>query len=313
MIRKRYAAGTGIAILAVLSSLAYVYYFILPPTMGGGPAGPDVPREAFDTVLYEGTSVLVGLGDSVTAGYGASPGKSYLNRIFENPEDEFEELRDLNLKRWFPKLTLKNYAVSGSNSEECLEKQLPELKSYPSGTFGVVCLTTGGNDLIHFYGRTPPREGAMYGASLEEARPWIENYAKRLEAILSGIRRRFPGGCRIFLANIYDPSDGVGKPEAAHLPPWPDMLEILSAYNAVIARAAEQHDNVSLVDMHGIFLGHGVHARQFWREHYQARDPHYWYYDNLEDPNDRGYDALRRQFLLTMIETFQASPPGRGS
>jgi hypothetical protein len=47
-------------------------------------------------------------------------------------------------------------------------------------------------------------------------------------------------------------------------------------------------------------MGHGIHCLQFWREHYHADDPHYWYFDNLEDPNDRGYDALRRLFLIEM-------------
>ncbi len=31
-------------------------------------------------------------------------------------------------------------------------------------------------------------------------------------------------------------------------------------------------------------------------------DPYYWFYDNVEDPNDRGYDAIRRAFLNTIIE-----------
>jgi hypothetical protein len=44
-------------------------------------------------------------------------------------------------------------------------------------------------------------------------------------------------------------------------------------------------------------LGHGIHCRQSWGKHYDANDPHYWYYSNLEDPNDRGYDAIRRVFL----------------
>ena len=35
---------------------------------------------------------------------------------------------------------------------------------------------------------------------------------------------------------------------------------------------------------------------------YRPDDPHYWYFKNLEDPNDRGYDAIRRVFLLKMIE-----------
>ena len=32
-------------------------------------------------------------------------------------------------------------------------------------TFGLVVMTTGGNDVIHHYGRTAPSEGAMYGAT----------------------------------------------------------------------------------------------------------------------------------------------------
>jgi hypothetical protein len=35
-------------------------------------------------------------------------------------------------------------------------------------------------------------------------------------------------------------------------------------------------------------------------KHYDRKDPHYWYFINLEDPNERGYDALRRLFLNAM-------------
>jgi len=31
---------------------------------------------------------------------------------------------------------------------------------------------------------------------------------------------------------------------------------------------------------------------------YDSDDPYYWYGSNLEDPNDRGYDAIRRLFLI---------------
>jgi hypothetical protein len=34
--------------------------------------------------------------------------------------------------------------------------------------------------------------------------------------------------------------------------------------------------------------------------HFSFKDPHYWYYSNLEDPNERGYDAVRRCFLREM-------------
>lgn len=140
----------------------------------------------------------------------------------------------------------------------------------------------------------------MYGAALEQARPWIENFRDRLNEIIDRLGERFPAGCEFFIANIYDPTDGVGDATNAGLPHWPDGLAVIHAYNEVIARCANSRKNVHLVDMRSAFLGHGIHCVQFWRKHYCADDPHYWYWDNLEDPNDRGYDALRRLFLNEM-------------
>ncbi|MDA1231455.1 MAG: hypothetical protein O2856_11825 [Planctomycetota bacterium] len=54
--------------------------------------------------------------------------------------------------------------------------------------------------------------------------------------------------------------------------------------------------NVHLVDLRAAFLGHGIYGRQFWNTHYRVDDPAYWYWDNFKDPNNRGYDALRRLF-----------------
>jgi lysophospholipase L1-like esterase len=183
-----------------------------------------------------------------------------------------------------------------------LDLQLPKLPQSDTNTLGIVVITTGGNDLIHNYGRTPPRPQAMYGANWEQAQPWIENFQQRVEKIITEVSARFPGGCHIFLANIYDPSDGVGDIEKAGLPPWPDGAKILAAYNDVIRKCSEKHEHVHLVDMHKLFLGHGIHCGQFWSEHYDRKDPHYWYYTNLEDPNEQGYDAIRRLFLIEIAK-----------
>ena len=79
-------------------------------------------------------------------------------------------------------------------------------------------------------------------------------------------------------------------------------MQILDAYNAVILRAAETHANIHVVDMRGAFLGHGIHCTQFWRGNFDWHDPHYWYFTNLEDPNERGYDVIRRLFLLEVAK-----------
>lgn len=292
-----------VAVLLIGGALAY-YHFYLARPIGAGPAGPAVALEPFQNVWSSEPAVLLGLGDSVTAGYGATPDMSYVDRLVKNPPDEFLDMAGRNLTAVFPQLTVRNESVSGSTSIDCLESQLPALSPFPADTKGVVVITTGGNDLIHMYGRIPPREGAMYGATMEQAKPWIANFESRIHTILERITALFPGGCHIFLATIYDPTDESGDAPAAGLPHWPDGVAILAEYNRIISACAQRYPNVHIVEMHDAFLGHGVHCTRFWRPHYRAGDPHYWYYDNLEDPNDRGYDAIRRLFLNAMIDVY---------
>ncbi|MFT7643413.1 MAG: lysophospholipase L1-like esterase [Pirellulaceae bacterium] len=283
--------------IAICSVLVYQHYWLSRP-VGEGPAGPSVQRVPFEKAWSDRRVLLFGIGDSVTAGLGARTIEhSYFNRLAKNPDDEFAELQGLCLSVVLPNLESKNMARSGSTSlahltilEEHFEQQDPDV-------LGLVVITTGGNDLIHNYGRTPPREGAMYGSSLAQAKPWIVGFQKRLDRMLDILNQRFPGGCQVFLADIYDPTDGVGDAPSIYLPAWPDGLAIHAEYNKVIYKCTEQRDNVHLVSLYSEFLGHGSHCRQFWRSTYRSEDPHYWYFVNVEDPNDRGYDAIRRVFL----------------
>ena len=295
--------SAGMLLLA--SGLFYRHFWLQHP-IGIGPAGPAVDRAQFESHWTTGSVLLVGLGDSVTDGFGASAGKAYFRRLVKNPADEFIDMQGVSLSEVIPNLTVLNLSMSGTTSQELVDYQLPRLPVANADTFGIVVMTTGGNDIIHNYGQTPPREGAMYGATIEQARPWIANFSARLDGILDEITDRFPGGCQIFLANIYDPTDGIGDTVNAGLPRWPDGLKIHSEYNRVIAEAAERREEVTLINMRDEFLGHGIHARQFWQPFYKPEDPGYWYFDNLEDPNDRGYDALRRLFLIEMSRTLPA-------
>lgn len=287
---------------AIIALMLVFHHFALKRPPGSGPAGPTVPRAAFAQVWSERPVLLLGLGDSITEGFGASPGKNYFQRLAANPADEWEEMKGVSLSAVFPNLSCRNMAQSGSTSLDHLEHQVKHLPTQPADVFGIVAVTTGGNDIIHAYGRKPPVEGAMYGATLAQAQPWIGNYEERLEEMLDSIARAFPGGSEIFLANIYDPTDGCGAARLFLLPSWPDGLKVLAAYNNVIARVAARRAHVHLVDLHKLFMGHGITCTQFWRETYQPRDPHYWYgAEVFEDPNDRGYDATRRAFLLRII------------
>jgi lysophospholipase L1-like esterase len=244
--------------------------------------------------------LLVGLGDSVTAGFGAGKGHGYFDRLVSTPTDDSADIKGIDLSTVLSSLRVTNLSVSGSVSFELLEMQLPRLPVCDPQTIGWVVITTGGNDLIHNYGRTPPREQAMYGATCQQAEAWVRGFEDRLARIVGVLSNRFPAGCHIFLANIYDPTDGVGDIERTGLPAWPDGPKILASYNEAIRRCAERNSQVHVVDLHSTFLGHGIHCAEFWSKHYDRTDPHYWYYSNLEDPNERGYDAVRRVFLNEM-------------
>lgn len=298
--RLKLIAIVGVAL--VLASFGYIRLFIARP-IGSGPAGPVVSLAAFEKPWTERKVQLVGIGDSVTAGLGAnSTNHSYFNRLLINPPDEYVEMQGRCLKAVLPNMESLNLAISGSASNQHLDIIEERLPAYPADVYGMVVMTTGGNDLIHWYGRKPPQECAMYGATFEQAQPWISAYRERLNKMLDLIESRFPGGCEIYLANIYDPTDGVGDAPSIFLPPWPAGLSIHAEYNRIIQQACESRANVFHVPMYENFLGHGSHCRQFWRSHYDSADPHYWFHENVEDPNDRGYDVIRRLFLLEILE-----------
>jgi len=285
----------------------YLHFWVSRPG-GDGPAGPPVAKQAFSKTWSTNEILLVGLGDSVTAGFGARRGYGYFDRLVKNPSDEYDEMRGICLSAVFPNLHYTNLAMSGSTSMEHAEKQIPKLPTVNSNVMAIVVITSGGNDLIHNYGHTPPREEAMYGATFDEAKPWIENFSQRMDAMVDRIEKHFPGGCEIFIADIYDPTDGHGDIQRTGLPAWTDAGKILGAYNEIIHGLAKKNTHVHVINMREGFLGHGIHCAQFWSKTYDSKDPHYWYYSNLEDPNERGYDALRRMFLIEMQKTFS---PGK--
>ncbi len=295
---------------ALLLGAAWIWkrYFLVHD-MGEGPAGPPIALDSFHQTWRDGPVVLLGLGDSVTDGYGSSPGHSFFQLLADPPGDEFSDMKGRNLTVAFPRMKTINKAISGSTSSTVVENELIHLRPFTADVVGVVVLSTGGNDLIHNYGRTPPQPEAMYGATWNQAKPWIADYAGRLDGIVARLEELFPGGAEIFMLSIFDPTDGVGDISNAELPAWPDGLAILGAYNQAIAGCAKRHAHVHEVDVHAAFLGHGIHCAQFWRAEYHAEDPGYWLYGNLEDPNDRGYDAIRRLLLLAMSGVFTHANP----
>lgn len=305
---KRLSTILAIGVVMLLSVLFYTHFFLSRP-IGQGPAGPQVDRHAFERLWSPQCVRLVGIGDSITAGLGArTPDHTFFNRLIKNPDDEYADMQGICLTNVLSCLEHENLAISGSTSKDHAVVIEERLAQHDPDVFGLIVLTTGGNDLIHSYGRSPPKECAMYGATLAQATPWIAAFRTRLDDMLAKIEARFPGGCEIYIGDIYDPTDGVGDAPSVYLPPWPDGLAIHAQYNEMIASCARSRSNVFVVPLHSVFMGHGAHCRQFWRATYVQEDPTYWFYDNIEDPNDRGYDAIRRAFLNSITKNSKLAP-----
>ncbi len=284
-----------------------LYMAVTPYDMGTGPAGPAVAKAPFDVIWSREKVMLVGIGDSITNGLGASKKHNYFALLQHNDDEAYPDMAGRDLAAVLSNLEVHNYALDYTTSQQHLERQLLRVAVRPPDVKAIVVITSGGNDLIHDYGRSEPVDGAMYGCTYRQAKVWTANIKQRLQKLIEGINERFPGGCEIFLANIYDPTDGVGDPQIRGLPRWRACVKTLALTNRRIQELCDAHDNVHLVDIHSEFLGHGFHCRQWWRKHYRKDDPYHWYYHNIEDPNPRGYDAIRRLFLIEMAKVL----PGR--
>ena len=105
-----------VGIVLIAAGLFYRQFWLIRP-VGDGPAGPAVPLESFQPTWTERPVVLLGVGDSVTAGLGASRSElSYFSRLIENSTNEFPDMRGRCLSATLPNLKTENVAVSGSNS-----------------------------------------------------------------------------------------------------------------------------------------------------------------------------------------------------
>ncbi|MHC4855092.1 MAG: SGNH/GDSL hydrolase family protein [Planctomycetota bacterium] len=271
--------------------------------MGTGPAGPPVAAAPFETAWSNQETLFLGVGDSITRGYGGPDGLNYFDLLVQN-HTRYPDMQGRDLSSVFTDLTSRNVAVDFTVSQEHIDFQLPKLPRYDNNVHGIIVLTSGGNDLIHDYGRSEPRHDAMYGCTYKQAKEWCELLKGRLDTLLNGLMEKFPGGCDIFFANIYDPTDGVGDPQTMMMHRWPACVKVLALANEKIAGLCEKYPNVHLVDIHTPFLGHGIHCDEFWRKHYHKDDPTFWYAPILEDPNIRGHDAIRRLFLNEMIKVY---------
>ena len=270
-----------------------------------GPTQNATPTPAPQLKLH-----VAGFGDSVTDGYCSSSGKDYVSLLVTNDDAAYPGWAGKDLSSHFASVSLTNASISGSTSCDYSPEALRSyIQNYlATNTFDadktVVVITLGGNDLIEPYGCSASADCAAFCSSLSEATPWASAYKARMTSFIQVFYQEIPGDVEVFLANIYDPTDGIGDIENAvissggssySLPAWPDGLQVHGMYNDMVADIATT-TGAHLVDMHAAMLGHGIHFDDPTNPYYDSTDPSYWYCANLEDPNDAGYHAIRGAF-----------------
>src|SRR4051794_6586711 len=93
---KRFIRLLALGATLLICFSAY-YRFSLQRPIGQGPAGHSISIHSFQGRWSDKPVLLLGFGDSVTAGFGASKGHSYFERLVKNPENEFSDVKGVCL------------------------------------------------------------------------------------------------------------------------------------------------------------------------------------------------------------------------
>ncbi len=251
---------------------------------------------------------VVFLGDSITAGYGASKRKlSYPRLLKENDDATWADAADLD----FPGLygadpDILDVSVPGATTGSLVGEQLPAVTSGLGDTVSgptIVIATIAGND-VQAVMLSPDQADAAIASITANLTQFYDYFADPV---------RFPDGSFVYLANVYEPSDGVGQADECFY--GLDLTSALGTLDKVNAAtlAQAQDRGVAWIDMHGHFLGHGYHASDPTNPYYEAADPSLWFASDCIHPNDRGHHEIRRLFWYALAgQDFPGDVPEPG-
>jgi lysophospholipase L1-like esterase len=221
--------------------------------------------------------VYVAIGDSMSIDdYAGGAGRGAASLLYRNRDGDFPDWAGRDLAA--AGLGAQVLARDGATTADVLQRQLSQLTQAPA----LVTVTMGGNDLIGAYG------------DIDAARAAIGRVTATGEAIMLRL-----GDLRGDTARtVYDPSDGTGEVATSGLPPWLDGPALVQQLNAALIDLAERHGAL-VADIHGRFLGHGVHAGDPTIPDSHPANRDLWYCGLIE-PNAWGADQIRAAWWQTI-------------
>lgn len=272
--------------------------------MGAEPCQPPTPPPP---VHLAAADVFINLGDSVAAGYNASPRDrlSYKKLLLANDNATWPTWAGRDLSTRFPGLRFYDYAQSGATSKNVLQSQLPNAKNVSASVGVLVVVHVGGNDLNDDFGAALLDQGRTFKANLVQIANQLRNNSR-----WAGLP------VQVVIANFYEPTDDVGTifgsgyedqvddSGTCNLVKNPVAGAFRGTYYAFIenARAAADETGATFVDVHDHFLGHA-----FWHLHpekpfYDATDPTLWFAMDCTHAVNRGHHELRRLFWQAVTD-----------
>jgi lysophospholipase L1-like esterase len=263
---------------------------------GIGPSGDHASYVPPGLTPEAGTRLVV-LGDSISAGSGASSDALVYHALLAQNADgphPTESAADLETLTGGP-VQIVDVSQGGATTGS-LARQVDRVRSMispPVNGHTVVVLTIGGNDLQgSIVGGNPT--GAVLDAAIANLRAMVEFFQSP---------DNFRDGTSIYVADVYDPSDGV-----AHVPGCffglmlPALVAALDVWrDRYIELGTEM--GFAVIDTLGHFHGHGHHHDDATNPFYDAADPSGWFADCIH-PNDRGHHEIRRLFYEAMDPSY---------
>lgn len=258
-------------------------------------ADPRVNSYMPDGYAPDAPTRVIFLGDSITAGYGTSDDSlAYTALLQENNAEAWPGYDDQTIPSLFPTVTeWIDVSRGGATTETELNNQLSQLSNkldYPATGPTIAITTIGGNDMQALILAGDDRDAEMDAVqeNLADIAAFFQNPGN------------FPDGAYLYLANVYDPSDGVGQVDGCFY--GLDLTTVMESMYETNdrTRALAEDMGFSVVDMNGHFHGHGFYAEDDQNEYYDAADPSLWFYEDCIHPNDRGHHEIRRLFMAAL-------------
>lgn len=254
------------------------------------PLDPDVATWEPEGYLPVDPVRLVYLGDSISAGYGATRASlAYTALLRKNTR--WEGFADEDLETSFPGLEeVIDVSRGGATTDSLLAQQIPlldaELGGAPAEGGTIVVFTIGGNDAQSALLPTSDPAAVIDAA--------LANFEDIVDELTSP--DRFAGPVWLYATNVYEPSDGTGQVDdcffgisyASALPELDRFTDELFALGA--------DRGVAIVDLRAHFRGHGFRHAETDLEAYEADDPSLWFAEDCIHPNNRGHHEIRRLF-----------------